>query len=204
MSHRLKMVALMLVGLATLATASACDENDAGAKAGSDQSSTSVPHESDPVTAGIDACPRSGQPVESDTGLPNLELPCLGPGRPVRMSGLSGRPLIVNVWASWCAPCRTEMPWLQRLVRTGAVDVLGVDAEDQSAAASGLLQELGVRYPSVFDPENQFAHEVGIVTKPMSLLVSPTGDVEHVVPGPFESYEQIVQLIDEHLGVQVK
>ncbi|MFL6288836.1 MAG: TlpA family protein disulfide reductase [Actinomycetes bacterium] len=151
----------------------------------------------------MDACPRSGQPSATDDALPNLTLTCLGPGGPVRMSGLSGRPLIVNVWASWCAPCRTEMPWLQRLADSGAVDVLGVDAEDQSAAASGLLRDLGISYPSVFDPENRFAHDVGIITKPMSLLVAPNGDVEHVVPGPFESYEQLVQLVDEHLGVQV-
>jgi hypothetical protein len=95
------------------------------------------------------------------------------------------------------------MPWLQRAADTGAVDVLGVDAEDQSGAASGLLNELKVTYPSVFDPENTFAEQVGVVTKPMSLLVAPDGTVRHVVPGSFASYEQLVQLVDDHLGVSV-
>ena len=195
----------MFVGIIAIAAVTACDGNNDGATAaGPNQSEASVPNDSDPVKADIDACPRSAKPAGSDQALPDVELSCLGPGGPVHMSGLSGRPLIVNVWASWCAPCRTEMPWLQRLADSGAVDVLGVDAEDQSAAASGLLHELGIKYPSVFDPENQFAEDVGIVTKPMSLLVAPNGDVEHVVPGPFESYEQMTQLVDEHLGVQVK
>jgi hypothetical protein len=95
------------------------------------------------------------------------------------------------------------MPWLQRLADAGEVDVLGVDAEDQSGAASGLLKELNITYPSVFDPENLFARDVGIVTKPMSLLVSSSGAVQHVVPGQFESYDQVVQLVDQYLGVTV-
>ena len=197
------LVALVLVGTATLAALSACGKDDAGTRVDPGQSLASVPVESDPVTADVEPCPRSGQPVQSDKALPDLDLDCLGPGPSVRMAGLSGRPLVVNVWASWCAPCRDEMPWLQRLADTGAVDVLGVDAEDQSGAASGLLNELNVKYPSVFDPANDFAHEVGVVTKPMSLLVSPNGEVQHVVPGPFESYEQVVQLVDQYLGVRV-
>ena len=203
MRHTATTVALLLVGITTLATVTACRADDAGSQVYRSQPSTSVPVESDPVTARIRPCPRSDQHAGSDGSLPDIELACLGPGNPVRMSGLSGQPLIVNVWASWCGPCHQEMPWLQRLADTGDVDVLGVDAEDQSRAASELLQELNVSYPSVFDPENLFAREVGVVTKPMSLLVAPNGAVVRVVPGPFESYEQMVQLVSEQLGVTV-
>jgi hypothetical protein len=96
------------------------------------------------------------------------------------------------------------MTWLQRAHDTGEIAVLGVDAEDQSGAASGLLDELNVSYPSVFDPDNHFAQEVGVVTKPMSLLVAPDGQVVRVVPGPFESYEQLVQVVNQSLGVDLQ
>jgi hypothetical protein len=96
------------------------------------------------------------------------------------------------------------MPWLQRAHDTGEVAVLGVDAEDQPGAASQLLHELDVSYPSVFDPGNHFAQGVGVVTKPMSLLVAPDGRVVRVVPGAFESYEQLVQMLDESLGVDLQ
>jgi DsbE subfamily thiol:disulfide oxidoreductase len=117
------------------------------------------------------------------------------------MAGLAGRPTLVNVWASWCAPCRAEMPWLQRLADTGSVRVLGVDAEDESGAASALLDELGVTFPSVFDPSNSFARGVGVVSKPMSVLVDADGRIVKVVPGPFDSYSQLAQTVESELGV---
>ena len=82
--------------------------------------------------ASIEPCPESGEPVGRGDGLPELALPCLGAGDPVQLAGLTGRPRLVNIWASWCGPCREEMPWLQQAHDTGEVDVLGVDAEDQA------------------------------------------------------------------------
>ncbi len=57
------------------------------------------------------------------------------------------------------------MPWLQQAHDTGEVDVLGVDAEDQAKSAAALLDELDVTFPSVFDPANELAREIGIITK---------------------------------------
>ena len=151
----------------------------------------------------IDACPSSGVPVGRGDGLPDLTLPCLGPGEPVQLAGLTGRPRLVNIWTSWCGPCRAEMPWLQQAHDTRAVDVLGVDAEDQVPAAGALLDELSVTFPSVYDPRNELAREIRIVTKPTTLFVSKEGEVVFVLPGAFASYDEMRQLVSTHLGVDL-
>jgi cytochrome c biogenesis protein CcmG/thiol:disulfide interchange protein DsbE len=71
------------------------------------------------------------------------------------LRGLRGRVVVVNFWASWCEPCRTEMPMLERVSRDYArrpVTVVGVDAGDGRAAAEAFLRRAGVSFPTVFDP----------------------------------------------------
>lgn len=151
----------------------------------------------------IEHCPRSGDPVGRGDGLPELELACLGAGDPVQLAGLTGRPRLVNIWASWCEPCRAEMPLLQQAHDTGQLDVLGVDSEDQAKAAGALLSELDVTFPSVFDPANQLAREIRVVTKPTTLFVSADGEVVFVLPGPFASYDQMRDLVKTYLQVEL-
>jgi cytochrome c biogenesis protein CcmG/thiol:disulfide interchange protein DsbE len=72
------------------------------------------------------------------------------------LEALKGRVVVVNFWASWCLPCREEMPALQRLSQAWAeagkpVTVVGVDASDVRSAAAELLAEVGVTYPTVYD-----------------------------------------------------
>jgi thiol-disulfide isomerase/thioredoxin len=119
------------------------------------------------------------------------------------MAGLTGRPRLVNIWASWCQPCRDELPWLQQANDSGEVDVLGVDAEDQAKSAGALLADLDVTFPSVYDPANEFAREIRVITKPTTLFVSKEGEVVFVLPGPFASYEEMRELVKTHLKVDL-
>ncbi|HEX6678935.1 MAG TPA: TlpA disulfide reductase family protein [Actinomycetes bacterium] len=67
---------------------------------------------------------------------------------------LHGRVVVVNFWASWCVPCRTELPTFQRVSREFAgrpVTFVGVDASDQHGAAAAMLRRSGVSYPTVYD-----------------------------------------------------
>lgn len=157
----------------------------------------------DGAVAEIEPCPDSGPPLGRGDGLPELELPCLGPGDPVQLAGLQGRPRLVNVWASWCPPCRDEMPWLQQAHESGQVDVLGIDAEDQVGAASALLADLDITFPSVFDPSNEFAREIRNISKPTTLLVSRDGEVVYVRSGAFTSYDDLRDVLRTYLKVDL-
>ena len=85
--------------------------------------------------AGVEACaPGAGEPV--DGGLPAVTLPCLGGGQEVDLARCAG-PLVVNLWASWCGPCRQEMPVLEDFHEQygDRVPVLGIDSQDPQTAA---------------------------------------------------------------------
>jgi thiol-disulfide isomerase/thioredoxin len=139
--------------------------------------------------------------------LPALTLPCLGGGRSVDLSSLTG-PLIINLWASSCGPCREEMPAIEAFHRKyGArVPVLGIDYQDlQPAAALDLARRSGVSYPLVADPggdvnaDSPFPVIRGI---PYFVFVTAGGDVT-AVPGGIHSADDLVALVRAHLGVHL-
>lgn len=80
-----------------------------------------------------------------------------------RIAALQGYPVVVNVWASWCGPCRYEFPTLQKLsARYGKrVAFLGVDSEDDDDAAATFLEEEPVPYPSYTDPDKEILDSLG-------------------------------------------
>lgn len=96
------------------------------------------------------ASSRSGDDVVAD-----LTLSCHTTRGDVRLPALLGRPTVVNLWASWCAPCRKEMPALQAAAMRydRQVRFLGVDTKDSPEAAAAFLRELWVTYPQAVDPE---------------------------------------------------
>ena len=137
-----------------------------------------------------------------DAGLPDLTLPCLGGGPDVDLATLRG-PLILNLWASNCGPCRLEMPAIQDFhERYGdRVGVLGVDYQDaQPAAALALAKRSGVTYPLVADPGgdlNANAPVPVIRGIPMFVFVTADGDVS-AVPGGIDSADELVELAQQH------
>ncbi len=127
----------------------------------------------------LDPCPSTGEAVTGDERLPALQLQCLGPGPDVQLAGLAGRPTLVNLWATWCGPCRDEMPLLQRAhERHGdRIRFLGVDIKDRPEAALAFLRETGVTYPSLSDPRGQLAAQTGIQGLPVTFVLDARGRV---------------------------
>jgi len=114
--------------------------------------------------------------------------------------GQRGKPVVVNVWASWCAPCRTEMPLLQRAADTyaGQAIFLGVASKDDPAAARGFLDKFGLDYPNVFDVSGRIRVELGLSVYPTTYLFSRQGTLLSTVRGGV-SEQRLAALIEGEL-----
>lgn len=124
---------------------------------------------------------------------PDFALPVLvaggtvGPeGATVSLSSLRGRPVIVNLWASWCDPCKEEAPILQRIwerYRSSGVVVLGVDTQDGSDDARRFITEFGVTYPSVRDGTDGTQKKFETSQLPETFVVDATGRLRQTIRG---------------------
>lgn len=157
--------------------------------------------------AGLAPCPATDpSAAATDQTLPDLVLDCLGEGPPVRLAGLRGAPLVLNVWASWCVPCRDELPVLAEVsAQAGSkVAFLGVDTADfEPDAALALLRSAGARYPSVVDYSSLTKPALRWTGPPMTVFVRADGTIAYRAPMPMESADQLRALISQHLGVSL-
>lgn len=155
--------------------------------------------------AGLATCPhvRPGSASTRRPALPAVTLPCLGRGPAVPMAGLRG-PAVLNLWATWCDPCRAEAPLFQRLHASGAkVRVLGVDSQDSGPdAALWFAIDRKLHYPNVYDAAGRLAVAAragkGL---PVTLFVDRAGRVVHTRFGPYPSYAALTADVHTHLGV---
>lgn len=156
------------------------------------------PGESSSATAG-------GTVGDTGNGLPDIVLPCLGGGPDVNLSSLQG-PMVINLWAQWCGPCREELPYYQQLhERAGdKVSVVGIDYQDTlPGRALALVEETGVTYPLLADPAADLRVPFRVRGLPMVLFVDEQGQITHQEFVEIRSYDQLHGLVREHLGVTV-
>ncbi|WP_084464329.1 TlpA family protein disulfide reductase [Microtetraspora fusca] len=109
-------------------------------------------------------------------------------GRDFRLAGLRGHVVLVNVWASWCGPCREELPLLLDTVRRYAprgLRAVGVDTRDGRPAARAFLEESGDGgFPHLFDPDGRLAVELGAFGVPETFLLDRNGVIVRRRVGP--------------------
>jgi peroxiredoxin len=109
-------------------------------------------------------------------------------GETIRLSELRGRPVLVNVWASWCPPCRAEMPAMQTVYQQyqdqGFI-VLAVNATDQDDRQDALdfAQEWQLSFPILFDTQGQVSRQYQVRSLPTSFFIDPQGVIREVVVG---------------------
>jgi cytochrome c biogenesis protein CcmG/thiol:disulfide interchange protein DsbE len=129
---------------------------------------------------------------------PPMDLPDVRPDRPrVVLAELRGKAAVVNFWATWCTPCRREMPLLADAHRRlgDRMAIVGVDVKDNRDEAIRFLGELGVDYPSAYDPEASAAASFDIVGLPVTVLVGADGRVLDRITG-----ELTARRLDRLLG----
>ncbi|GDY30724.1 TlpA family protein disulfide reductase [Gandjariella thermophila] len=157
------------------------------------------------AAAALRPCPRPAPGAQTGGPLRDATGTCLATGDPVDLgAALAGHPALVNVWASWCQPCREELPALQAYAdQPGTVPVVTVQVQSTPADGLKLLTDLGVHLPTVADSSGAVGRALRLPSYlPVSYVVRPDGSVEQVrPPTPFGSPDQVRQAVSRYLGV---
>jgi peroxiredoxin len=114
-------------------------------------------------------------------------------GRNVRLSELRGRVVLINFWASWCSPCRQELPLLNKIYaqyRAAGFVLLAVNVDDNRKDAEAMLKRLNLGFPTLFDGNKNVAKLYGVDTMPATLVIDRDGRVRYVHRGYYSGYEQ--------------
>lgn len=158
------------------------------------------------VQAGLPDCPVTDLSAEAiPDGLPATDLACIGAGRRVNLAGLPREPMIINIWAQWCGPCREESAYLSEAATKlkGKVGFLGINyldpREDLAIEFAGLV---GWRYPHITDPERTLRGPLRVSGLPTTLFVSADGRVVGRRTGIINSTEELLDLVAQHLGTR--
>lgn len=123
---------------------------------------------------------------------------------PLSLASFAGLPVVINFWASWCVPCRTEMPALEaaHLALADQVAFIGIDHQDDHRSAVEFIDFTGVTYESGFDPEGSVAAAYGLYGLPTTVLISSDGIVVAEVTGAVTE-DRLLALVHEHLGITI-
>jgi thiol-disulfide isomerase/thioredoxin len=146
-----------------------------------------------------------GSAERSTVRLPSQSIACFNGTGPVQLSALN-RPAIVNLWASYCLPCHTELPHLEAFAKTAgsAVAVVGVDTADEHGAAQSVVADLHLTYPMLFDPDQRIYQATAGRGLPATLFVAPGGKVVYVYEsGTILDAAHLAALAKTYLGVTV-
>ena len=182
---------------------------DAGDVARAPATGTSTgPHAAAPTpkpTAALpDLCPpRGATAARSPKAMPDVTLNCLGSDASRDLRRLAGRPMLINVWASWCGPCKVELPLLAQAHREWGDEVafLGIDAQDASAEAWKSLTAAGIDYPQLEDPTGRTRAAFGWTSGlPLTVFVDAQGRMVGTERKAFRTYSEVTAALRRHLG----
>jgi peroxiredoxin len=145
-----------------------------------------------------------GAAITPSAGAPDFTLPSID-GPNLRLQEQRGRVVMVNFWATWCGPCRVEMPHLARLYdkyRGSGFVVLGVNIDEDPRKAASLAAQLGMRFPVLLDTDKKVSRLYDLSMMPSTILIDRDGRVRYVHRGYRDGYEvtydkQIRELLRE-------
>ena len=157
------------------------------------------------VETALEPCPQ--QPDQEPAGaetLPPLSFDCLGGGS-LDLARAPGVPTLVNLWGSWCAPCRKELPLLQEFADAAGdrVRVVGVISKDGVPQADSFADDAGVTFPAAFDGDGKLMTELGLNALPFTYFLDADGALVHTEVGDVSSVDELRTLVAQHLGVQL-
>lgn len=199
---RLHVCGLVLV----TALAAGCTGSSGGDNFPAPSFSPNPKHSQLVAAADLDKCPPS-QSRSVPGGLPDITLPCAGAGPAVHLAGLVGKPVVLNIWGTWCGPCIAETRYLSTVYDElrPRVWFLGVDTDETSHDA-GLSFAPHVRppmrYPSVLDFDKKVLLDLhGPIGVPQTVFVNAAGKVVGRISAPYRSAAALRADIARYLGV---
>jgi cytochrome c biogenesis protein CcmG/thiol:disulfide interchange protein DsbE len=147
------------------------------------------------VTTGL---ARGGSPAAPEWTLERLD-----ESGELSLASLRGKTVVLNFWASWCGPCRDEMPLLQAGSKRWAgknVVFVGVDAKDDRGYARDFLKRYGVTYPNVYDGKGSQIGRYGVTGYPETFFIDADGKVRYRIAGPVEKPSDLDEGIERALA----
>ena len=134
--------------------------------------------------------------------LEQLELPALEGDGTVDYASISGKPVVINFFASWCPNCVGEMPDFEQVHQKlgNQVAFLGISQSDAASASIALAHQTGITYPTAIDRNGVFFNAAGGVGMPTTILVRPGGEIAEIWVGGLDA-TSLEQLIADDLGV---
>ena len=142
--------------------------------------------------------PEDRQPFRVSFELPDVQ------GQLVRLADLRGRPVLINIWATWCSPCREEMPSMNALYKDYSAKGLAIVAialdEGGKSVVAPFMQAHGLTFPALLDPQNMVGKQLQEPSIPTSYLLDKRGRVIVRVSGPHDwNARQIRRLVEQLL-----
>lgn len=147
------------------------------------------------LVVAVDGQAKLGEPAP-DVAVPTFD------GEQLRLSDLEGRPVVLNFWASWCAPCVAEMPAFEQVHQElgDQVTFVGINQRDQPEQAARLVRDVGVTYTLARDQEGRSFDAFGAFGMPTTVFIQADGTVVEIVTGQLDE-QLLTENIETYLGV---
>lgn len=128
---------------------------------------------------GLPPAPAVGHPA------PDFSLPTVA-GEPFRLADLRGTPVVLNFWATWCPPCRAELPALKAAAEryTGQVAIVGLNQADPAATVSAFVSDLGLLFPVPLDEDARVSRAYAVRSLPTTFFIDREGVIRQIQNGP--------------------
>ena len=146
----------------------------------------------------ITGCPPAGTKIGNLA--PDFQLQYLD-GNTVSLSDLRGSPVIINFWATWCGPCRSEMPFIQEIYnewQDRGLVILAINLRETSSLVSQFIQDNNLSFPVLLDANGNVALEYNVTGIPTTFFIDKDGIIQESKIGPFSSKEDIEEEL-EHI-----